>query len=429
MKNKKGFTLVEILVCILIIGVLTTISLPVYLRAREKAKAAEALSVLGAVASAEHRHALVHNRYSSDFEKLDINIGDTTQIDDDVLKMKNFEVIISEGISNLKDTAYVLAYRKNAGNDNVIYSLYQCIDNNQTLCLDGDTTDRITCEALGFDGEANPMDPCGGAPVNDARGCGYIGGFWSTASGTCYSTAQERCDAVSGTMNNGICSFMDSDGTTHNKFLDEDMSCQTSFTGSVLATSPERQYAGGCSHTTINEGSECIANGSFGCNYSIINNGGICSSNYQGGCSNSTINEGGVCESVSPNNASCNYSTVNDGGVCYAKPEGYQGCYRAKVNDGGVCRGEAWQYACKEATINSGGICYGAGYHSCRQITVNDGGIFVAKDSTAGYGNTYNGSGCCVDCTGTGYCHNSGHVCNMSAEEKNRYCHMYDEED
>ncbi len=49
----------------------------------------------------------------------------------------------------------------------------------------------------------------------------------------------------------------------------------------------------------------------------------------------------------------------------------------------------------------------------------------MANNSTAGYGSTYKGSGCCVDCVGSGYCHDSGHVCSLSAAEKTRYCNMY----
>ncbi|MBQ3933643.1 MAG: hypothetical protein II726_00450, partial [Elusimicrobiaceae bacterium] len=78
----------------------------------------------------------------------------------------------------------------------------------------------------------------------------------------------------------------------------------------------------------------------------------------------------------------------------------------------------------KEVTVNKGGICVGIGNHGCRQAVVADGGIVVAVNSTTGYMNTYQGSGCCVDCTGRGYCHDSGHVCKVTAEEKEKYCSM-----
>ena len=441
MKNKKGFTLVEILVCILIIGVLTTIALPVYLRAREKAKAAEAISVLGTVALAEHRYALLHNTYSSDFEKLDINIGDASQIENDVLKMNNFDVTIDEGIGGLKDTAYIRAYRKN-NNNNILYSLYKCMDNNQTLCSDDDNTDNITCESLGFDSETNPMNPCGGMPINNASGCNSTGGFWSSAFGVCYETAQERCNAVSGTMDGDVCRFNDNNNSISDQILDNGMACYGSGSGSKVknnqsGTVPHAvtgdNYSistGSCINSIVNEGAVCYGNGQYGCGQSTVNEGGVCQVTNYGGCWGVTLN-GGTCESGNGSSVKgCYQAVVNEGGVCHASSN--MGCYASTINDGGVCIGDyqgSDGYGCKQVHVKSGGICVGSGYESCRQAIIDDGGIMIAKSSTAGLLNTYSGSGCCVDCVGYGYCHDSGHVCNMSAEEKDRYCHMYDEED
>lgn len=45
--NKQGFTLIELLVVVLIIGILTSVGVPQYLKAVEKARAAEALQLMG----------------------------------------------------------------------------------------------------------------------------------------------------------------------------------------------------------------------------------------------------------------------------------------------------------------------------------------------------------------------------------------------
>lgn len=47
--NKKGFTLMELLVVLVIIGILTTIALPGYIRSVERARATEALGALKAL--------------------------------------------------------------------------------------------------------------------------------------------------------------------------------------------------------------------------------------------------------------------------------------------------------------------------------------------------------------------------------------------
>jgi prepilin-type N-terminal cleavage/methylation domain-containing protein len=54
--KKKGFTLLEVLIVVIIIGVLAAISLPQYVNTIEKARSAEALSILGTLRSSMERH-------------------------------------------------------------------------------------------------------------------------------------------------------------------------------------------------------------------------------------------------------------------------------------------------------------------------------------------------------------------------------------
>ncbi len=53
--NYRGFTLIELLVVVIIIGTLTSIALPQYRKAMDRAKAAEALQLLPAIFEARER--------------------------------------------------------------------------------------------------------------------------------------------------------------------------------------------------------------------------------------------------------------------------------------------------------------------------------------------------------------------------------------
>ena len=73
---KKGFTLIELLVVVLIIGILSSVALPQYTKSVEKARSAEAVTLLGNLANAEQIYAMNGNGYTSN---LDIEIPTTTK--------------------------------------------------------------------------------------------------------------------------------------------------------------------------------------------------------------------------------------------------------------------------------------------------------------------------------------------------------------
>ena len=62
-ENKKGFTLVELVIVIVIVGILSAISVPVYRGYVEKAVMAEGKTLLGAIAKAELAYHVQHKRF------------------------------------------------------------------------------------------------------------------------------------------------------------------------------------------------------------------------------------------------------------------------------------------------------------------------------------------------------------------------------
>ena len=66
----KGFTLIELLVVVLIIGILASIALPQYTKAVERSRMAEAVQILGDLATAQSIFYMQHNAFADGLDDL-----------------------------------------------------------------------------------------------------------------------------------------------------------------------------------------------------------------------------------------------------------------------------------------------------------------------------------------------------------------------
>ena len=81
-RKKGGFTLIEVLLVVLIIGILTSIALPQYQKAVVKARNANFKQDIMKIARAQEMYFETFNKYAESFSDLDVNISLPSTNDD-----------------------------------------------------------------------------------------------------------------------------------------------------------------------------------------------------------------------------------------------------------------------------------------------------------------------------------------------------------
>ena len=157
-QNNAGFTLIELLVVVLIIGILAAIALPQYTKAVERSRMAEAMQLLGDLATAESIYFMQNNAF-----KDELTAGAANDIGDITLAIPaadaNWSVTAVASDATDKDDSVLLTATRNGG-------MY----NSKNLYLKVDKTGAITKCADQVDG---------------FKDIAATGGFTKTPTGNC----------------------------------------------------------------------------------------------------------------------------------------------------------------------------------------------------------------------------------------------------
>ena len=113
--NKRGFTLIEVLTVVVIIGILTALAMPEYQKAVERSRAAEAQQLLENLAKAEERFLMSNGAYTNELTDLDVVIPTSTNHFTLTLTSEEGEVPFTaqmqrtiDGVPTMGNTKYTL---------------------------------------------------------------------------------------------------------------------------------------------------------------------------------------------------------------------------------------------------------------------------------------------------------------------------------
>jgi len=120
-RNQKGFTLIELMIVIVIIGILAALAIPRFMSATDKAKRSEAVSILKQIYVLERSYWAENSVYSANFA--DIGFDDPTPSDANANNGKYwiFTLAIGGGGANFTATATELLDTNGDGDTNDTY--------------------------------------------------------------------------------------------------------------------------------------------------------------------------------------------------------------------------------------------------------------------------------------------------------------------
>jgi len=192
--NKKGFTLVELLVVVLIIGILAAMALPAYFKSVERSRMAEADTLLASISQAQQRRWMKTGSYSKLYAGLDVSPSAEAKAtfctkgaspstaptaSGTVSGCGNGFAIVLDATNNVLNTGKATAYRAN--NTQYTYSLERIYQDNKVTCRATSAEDKAICaEYCGIDSMEGSACCNSGTETERQSACVYTSGSITT---------------------------------------------------------------------------------------------------------------------------------------------------------------------------------------------------------------------------------------------------------